>query len=82
MTSIYVRPEDRLEKASNFNLWKARILNILEEHDLDNFVFNTVEDPTTNAGRTAFKKNQGKEKRIIFDSVKVNIMLLAGKSPI
>ena len=62
MTSISVRPEDRLEGASNFNVWKARVLNILEEHDLDNFVFNAVEEPTTNAGRTTFKKNQAKAK--------------------
>ena len=49
MTSISIRPENKLEGASNFNVWKARVLNILEEHDLDNFVFNTVEEPTTNA---------------------------------
>jgi hypothetical protein len=74
MSSISVRPEDRLEGASNFNVWKARVLNILEEYDLDNFVISTVEEPTTNAGRTTFKKNQAKAKRIIFDSVKDNIM--------
>jgi hypothetical protein len=74
MTSISVRPEDRLEGASNFNVWKARVLNILEEHDLDNFVINVIEEPSTNAGSTTFKKNQAKAKRIIFDSVKDNIM--------
>jgi hypothetical protein len=74
MTSISVKPEDRLEGASNFNVWKARILNILEEHDLDAFVTGVVEEPTTNAGRTNFKKNQAKAKRIIFDSVKDSIM--------
>ena len=57
MSSISVRPEDRLEGASNFNVWKARVLNILEEYDLDNFVISTVEESTTNAGRTTFKKN-------------------------
>ena len=50
------------------------VLNILEEHDWDNFVLNAVEEPTTNAGRKTFKKNQAKAKRIIFDSVKDNIM--------
>ena len=35
---------------------------------------NTVEEPTYNAGRTTFKKNHAREKRIIFDSVKDNIM--------
>jgi hypothetical protein len=76
MYSISVRPEDKLEGASNFNVWKARVLNILEEYDLDNFVTSTVEEPTSNVGRTAFKKNQARAKRIIFDSFKDNIMLV------
>ena len=46
----------------------------MDEYDLDNFVISTVEEPTTNVGRTAFKRNQAKTKRIIFDSVKDNIM--------
>jgi hypothetical protein len=58
MSSIYVRPEDRLEGASNFNVWKARVLNILKEYDLDNFVTNTLEEPASNEGRAAFKKKQ------------------------
>ena len=33
-----------------------------------------VEEPTTNEGRVAFRKSQAKAKRIIFDSVKDNIM--------
>jgi hypothetical protein len=73
MSSISVRPEDRLEGASNFNVSKVSVLNILEEYDLDNFMIDTVEEPTANAGRATFKKNQAKAKRIIFDSVKDNI---------
>jgi hypothetical protein len=74
MSSISVRPEDKLEGASNFNVWKAKVMNILEEYDLDNLVPSTVEEPTSNAGRTTFKKNQARAKRIIFDSFKDNIM--------
>ena len=76
MASISVRLEDRLEGTFNFNTWKARILNILEEHDLDGYVSFVVEEPTANAGRTAFKKNQAKSKRIIYDSVKDNLMMV------
>jgi hypothetical protein len=32
------------------------------------------EEPTTNAGKVAVRKSQAKAKRIIFDSVKDNIM--------
>jgi hypothetical protein len=74
MSSISVRLEDKLEGASNFNVWKARVLNILEEYDLENFLTSIVEDPTSNAGRTTFQKNQEREKRIVFDSVKDHIM--------
>jgi hypothetical protein len=74
MTSISVKAEDRLEGASNFNIWKVRVLNIFEENDLDSFVTSVVEEPNSNAGRENFKKNQAKAKRIIFYSVKDNIM--------
>jgi hypothetical protein len=37
-------------------------------------VTTMVEEPTNNAGRAAFGKSQAKAKRIIFDSVKDNII--------
>ena len=72
MASIFIRTLDRLKGTSNFNTWKERVFNILEEDDLDSFVTSMIEDPTTNAGRTNYKKNQAKEKRMIYDSVKDN----------
>jgi hypothetical protein len=63
MFSISVRPEDRLERASNFNVLKARVLNILEEYDLDNFVTNTIEEPTSNAeGQPSRRIRQGQRE--------------------
>ena len=53
-----IRAEDRLDGSSNFNNWKARVMAILEENDIDHYVTNVVEEPSTNAGRTAFKRNQ------------------------
>jgi hypothetical protein len=73
-SSISVRAEDRLKGATNFNLWKIRITNILQEHDLEQYVTTVVEEPTNNAGRMNFRKSQEKAKRIIFDSFKDNIM--------
>jgi hypothetical protein len=73
-SSISGRAEDRLEGAANFNVWKLRITNILQEHDLEQYVTMVVEEPTNNAGRVAFKKSQTKAKRIIFDSIKDSIM--------
>ena len=76
MTTASFRPEDRLEGSSNFNSWKDRILATIEENDLDDLVINVVEEPTTNAGRAAFKRKQAKAKRIIYDSVKDTLMLV------
>jgi hypothetical protein len=73
-SSILVRVEDRLEGATNFNVWKLRITNILQEHDLEQYVTTMVEEPTNNVGRATFKKIQAKANRIIFDSVKDSIM--------
>jgi hypothetical protein len=73
MASSSVKAEDRLEGPSNFNAWKARVFNILEEGDLDELVTRVIE-PTSNAGREAYKKRQAKAKRVIFDSIKDNMM--------
>ena len=69
-SSISVRPEDRLEGASNFNVWKLRVMNILQDLELDQFVTTMMEEPASNAGRPAFRRNQAKAKRVIFDLVK------------
>jgi hypothetical protein len=73
-SSISVRAGDRLEGATNFNVWKLCITNILQEHDLEKYVTTVVEEPMNNAGRTDFRKSQAKAKRIIFDLVKDNII--------
>jgi hypothetical protein len=73
-SSILVKAEDGLEGAANFNVWKLQITNILQEHDLEQYVTTMMEEPTNNAGRAIFRKSQAKTKRIIFDSVKDIIM--------
>ena len=51
-----------------------RVLNILEEHDLDSFVTTVIEDSTTNARIINYNNNQSNEKRIIYESMKDNLM--------
>ena len=74
MTLVFVQPKYRLEGISNFNTWKVRVLNILEENNLDGYVSTMVEDPTTNEGKINLKKNQENTKHIIFDSIKDYLM--------
>ena len=49
MESISIQPEDQLEGTSNFNTWKGRVSNTLEEHYLDVYIYTVVEDPSSNA---------------------------------
>ena len=44
------------------------------KRDLYGYVSIVLEDPTTNAGHTTFKKKKSKSKRIIYDWVKENLM--------
>ena len=74
MATNTFRLEQKLEGLANYNSWKARLTAILEENDLDDLVFNTIEEPTSNGGRIAFKKKQAKVRRIIYDSVKETLM--------
>ena len=38
-----IRTKDRLDGSSNFNNWKARVIEILEENDIDQCVTTVVE---------------------------------------
>jgi hypothetical protein len=58
-SSISVRAEDRLEVAANFNVWKLRIKNILQEHDLEQYVTTMVEEPTTRLNRGTYQPIRG-----------------------
>lgn len=51
-------------------------MNILEEHDLEQFITSEVDVPTSVSGKSTFKRNQAMAKRIIFDSVKDSIMTI------
>ena len=69
------RPEEKLQGSANYNSWKARLTTILEQNDLDDIVFNVIEETTSNAGKIAYKKKQAKARRIIYDSVKETVMV-------
>jgi hypothetical protein len=78
MSKLSVKAEDRLVGAENFNAWKYRIMNIFEEHDLEDFITREVEEPTTATARAAFKRKQAKARSIIFNSIKDNLIPLIG----
>ena len=53
------RSKEKLYGSANYNSWKARFSAILEENELDDIVFNVIEEPTSNAGKLAYKRKQG-----------------------
>ena len=64
------KPKEKLYGSANFNSWKDRLTAILDENDLDDIVLNITKGPTTNAGRLAYKRKQGKARRFIYDSIR------------
>jgi len=78
--AIGLRLEDSLEGATNFSLWKAMIVLLLQENELWEVVENTTTDPITIPVATdattlaAFNKKNIKEKRIMLDAVKYHVI--------
>ena len=76
MATIGFKPEEKLHGSTKFNSWKARLTTILDENDLDEIVLNVTEEPNTNAGRLAYKRKQCKARRVIYDSIKEELIPL------
>ena len=74
MATVGFKPEEKLSGSANFNYWKARLTAILDENDLDDIVFNVTKEPTTNPGRLSYKRKQGKARRVIYDSIREELM--------
>ena len=76
MVTPPVKPEHMLQGSSNFSAWKTRTMNTFVEFDLDDLVTRDLEEPTSGAGKSAFRKKQAKAKRIIYESIKDSMMPL------
>ena len=75
MATSRLRVQDRLDGGGNWTPWKARIVLLLEECELWEFVGQAVTLPTDPILLAKFKKKNVKAKRIILDSVKDHIIL-------
>jgi hypothetical protein len=67
-------PNEKLEDADNFRAWKYRVMLILEQNDLENFVKEAVPEPEEDEAKEKYKKNLVKAKRIIADSIKDHLI--------
>ena len=73
-----LRVEDRLDGATIFSLWKARISLILEENELWDIVHNTTANPVVvpadAVDKATFMKRDVKARRVILDAVKGHVI--------
>ena len=66
--------DDNLGGAHKFQAWKYRISLILEENDLDQFIFGDVLEPEGDEAKDTHKKKLDKPKRIIAYSIKDHLI--------
>jgi hypothetical protein len=74
MAATGLRFEDRLEGASNFVPWKARVTLILMENGLWDFANTIVTPPTDPKDLAAHELKDVKARRIILDAVKDHLI--------
>ena len=66
--------DDKLEGVENFRAWKYRVLLILEEHELENYIKEEVVEPEGDEDKVRHKKSMIKAKRIIAESIKDHLI--------
>ena len=66
--------DDKLEGVENFRAWKYRVLLILEEHELENYIKEEVVEPEGDEDKAKQKKNLFKAKMIITKSIKDHLI--------
>ena len=74
MASAGLRDQDRLDGASNFGVWKARLSLLLEENGIKDYATIGVVVPTDATQLATYKKEDAKARRIILDGVKDHIV--------
>ena len=70
MVSHGLRDQDRLDGVSNFVIWRARILTVLDEYDIKDHADNFLAVPIDADPLKKFKENQAWAKLLIMDGVK------------
>lgn len=69
-----MRDQDRLDGASNFFIWKAKILSFLDRHRIKGFALRTVAIPVDLADNEKYEDAMAKAKCIILGVVKDRVV--------
>jgi len=68
------RVEDRLEGATNFRAWKIKLLIILEENDLLDYINQDIPELVEDKEKVKHKKKEVMTKRILVDSIREHLI--------
>ena len=74
MAANGMRYQDRLDKASNYAIWNARISFLLDEHDLQTYIDSVVVEPANANLLKKYKDEMAKAKRLILDGVRDHVV--------
>jgi hypothetical protein len=66
--------DEKLDGVDNFRAWKYRVTLLLEEHELDKFIIEEVQEPQGDEAKEKYKKDMVRAKRIIADSIKDHLI--------
>ena len=66
--------DEKIEGVENFIAWKYRVMLILEEHDLEGYIKEEVQEPERDESKEKHKKDMVKDKRIIADFIKDHLI--------
>ena len=69
-----LRDQDRLDEASNFVIWKARILSFLDRHRIKGFALRTVAIPVDPTDNEKYEDAMARAKCIILYGVKDHVI--------
>ena len=69
-----VRDQDKLDRASNFAVWKARILSILDRNHVKHFALRTIVIPVDPNDNDKYEEAMVRAKSIILDGVKDHVV--------
>ena len=74
-----IRPEDRFDGKDHFVAWKFRIMMVLEENEISQFVDKESKQPNFEPNKSIWIKGNRKAMRILLDGVKNEIVSMLTK---
>jgi hypothetical protein len=66
--------DEKLDGVDKFRAQKYRVTLLLEEHELDKFIIEEVQEPQGDEAKAKYKKDMVREKKIVLASIKDHLI--------